>query len=76
MVTVFAIGFAIGVLIGLFVGVVLGARQRAEIVRAVGVVLAPAADARAPACAVCGFPANPVRFHDGRYLCSVHKGAA
>ena len=29
--------------------------------------------AGSPACAVCGMPANPVRFHDGRHLCRSHK---
>lgn len=28
----------------------------------------------ADACAVCGQTPNPVRFHDGRYLCAEHKG--
>lgn len=30
----------------------------------------------ASACASCGKPPNPLRTHDGRYLCSACKGAA
>lgn len=70
----FAIGFGLGLLMGLVVGLIVGARRRAEIVAAVGAILAPAVlEVDGPRCAVCALPANPVRFHDGRYLCAAHK---
>lgn len=70
----FFVGLGLGLLLGLLVGLIVGARRRAEIVSAVGALLAPAVlEVDGPRCAVCALPANPVRFHDGRYLCAAHK---
>jgi hypothetical protein len=67
-----------GFLLGLMIGLVVGVRGRRVIAEAVVGHLAPTVATATvangqPACAVCGRPANPVRVHDGRYLCSAHK---
>lgn len=75
----FLIGFSVGVLVGLFAGILLTIHRRGAVdtvaETAAPGVMGPAADVPRR-CAVCGRAANPVRFHDGRYLCGAHKGAA
>ena len=68
----------LALLLGFVLGLLVGVRGRRVIATTVTAQLQPTVtaatvDAGQRACVVCGLPANPVRFHDGRYLCATHK---
>lgn len=68
----------LALLLGLLVGLACGIRGRRRLATWIVTQLQPivatvTVDAGQAVCVVCGRPANPVRFHDGRFLCSAHK---
>jgi hypothetical protein len=68
------LAFVVGLLVGLAIGIKGRTPVAARVVRYVEPKRPDPIDG--PRCTVCGAPANPVRFHDGRYLCPVHKARA